>query len=321
MERLTDGLGLALGGGGMKGLAHIGAVSVIEKMGMHPALVAGTSIGSIVGAMYAAGMSAGEMKAAADAQPLLSLLSLRFDGKAMLDTSGVRSFLEEYVGDVEFGALKRGFLVTTTDLETGDLVLIDSGSVIDAVLASSAIPGLFAPVVIDDRYLMDGGMLENLPVKPLRDRGATQIIGVRLFYHQRCWKMGEARRKGRPDDTTRKSWRERISLEDLRHLPASVMERWLQAGHAGIEAFRIAQRGLDLMVSHQEAERLKTYPPDVLISPDVVDIGALDFHEDKRAVFESGVSAACAVEDALQKLAGDLLGSESANTEPLQERL
>ncbi len=289
-------LGLALGGGGMKGLAHVGALSVLERAGLRPDVIAGCSIGAIIGALYAAGFDAGALARLLREQSLLKLFTFRLDGQGLLSVSALRTFLKEHLGDRRFEDLAIPLRLNATDLETGEEVVLHRGPVVEAVLASSAIPGLFAPVSLGGRRLVDGGLSNNLPVSLLSAQGTRYVIGVRLFWQSTTWEIDDTGEKPGPalppeaidDDGPRPGWTERLAGRMLNHMPP---------------AFATVQRSLDLVVIQNETARLRDDPPDVLITPEVTDIGILDFHEDKALIFNRGVEAAEREMPALRRLA------------------
>lgn len=173
-------IGLALGGGVVRGLAHIGILQVIEELGIKIECIAGTSSGAIVGAMYAAGVPLDEMiDIAAHAKWRdLAELSVRRDG--LIGTRRLAAYLDSVIGGKSFDDLSTRFTAVATDLCTGEEVLISSGPVCEAVRASCAIPGIFVPVRLGGRMLADGGLCNNVPASVVRDMGASYVVAVDL---------------------------------------------------------------------------------------------------------------------------------------------
>lgn len=175
-------LGLALGGGAVRGAAHVGVLSVLEREGIRPDVVAGVSAGAIVGAGIAAGVSAADMLDAFKHASWLQIAVPAWRSKlSMLDSSPLGALIEKVTATTDFDALRLPFATVACDLYTGDRVVIDSGSLREAVVASSAIPGLFEPVRRDGRLLVDGGVVDNVPVRAARDLGAEYVIGVDIM--------------------------------------------------------------------------------------------------------------------------------------------
>jgi len=178
-------LGLALSGGAARGIAHVGVIEVLEREGIQIDMVAGTSMGAIVGAAFARGLSAAELKAVALDLGWPKLVGL-FDFNP-LKTSGftgtrrVREKLKEIIGDLSFSELKRPFACVATDIISGEEVVFTRGSVLDAVLASMALPLVFKVPRLGRRYLVDGGVSDPLPVLPLKALGADKVIAVNVL--------------------------------------------------------------------------------------------------------------------------------------------
>lgn len=172
-------LGLALSGGGMRGIAHIGLLQALEDHGIEADIIAGTSAGALVGSMYAAGMSAASILDFFRENELLDLSRFTFLKPGLLD-------LDRYVPDFEklfprddFSALKRNLIVVSSDILAGEMVVINSGSVIQAILASAAFPGVFAPIDTGQQILVDGGLFNNLPADLIRDR-CKVVVGMNV---------------------------------------------------------------------------------------------------------------------------------------------
>jgi len=168
--------GLALSGGGARGLAHIGALEAFLEAGLDFQVVAGTSMGAIVGALFAAGKTPKEMREIVRKTPWLGLLGLS-PREGIFSRRKLREFLAEHLPP-SFDHLGRPLAVTAVDVITGRLVFLTQGDLPSAVLASAAYPGLLAPVEREGRLLFDGGVLDNLPVDAARFLGATEVYAV-----------------------------------------------------------------------------------------------------------------------------------------------
>lgn len=180
----TVKIGLALGGGAARGFAHIGVIKALEAQGIVPDVVVGTSAGSLVGALYAAGNNgfalhklALEMEEAA-----ISDWSVPFFAKAtgVLKGEALQNYVNRTVNGVPLEKLKVPFGAVATDLKTGQPILFQRGNTGTAVRASSAVPSLFQPVQIGDRYYVDGGLVSPVPVRFAREMGADFVIAVNI---------------------------------------------------------------------------------------------------------------------------------------------
>lgn len=298
----TSGLGIALGGGGMKGLAHVGVLSVLEANDLFPDRVAGTSIGAIIGGLYAAGASPAKIRQLIQDHPLHKLMSLRLDGSSLLDLDPLSAFLKDQMGEVRLEDLPIPFFPVATDLESGQRVVLDGGPAVDAIVASASIPGIFPPVEWESRLLVDGGICDNLPIEPLRERGCKAVVAVRLFHQKESWRLENAVKSAQPDEETGSLWRKGLDMNRLRELPALLAERWFHAENYVPNVFHIAERGLSLMILRLEEARLVEFPADVLIAPNVAFVGTLDFEDRKSDIFDAGTAAAESVVADLVKL-------------------
>lgn len=176
-------VGLALSGGGARGLAHIGVLKVLEKAGVPVSAMAGTSMGGLVAAVYAAGYSPQEIEERAirfsHLKELMKLIDLRPQRRGLLEGQKVRNFIRNWLGDeLTFADLRIPTTLTTVDLLSGKEILLSSGPVLPAVFATIAMPGIFDPVVEDGRVLVDGGVLDNLPALPVQQMGVECTIAV-----------------------------------------------------------------------------------------------------------------------------------------------
>lgn len=174
-------IGLALSGGALRGAAHVGVLEVLERERIEPAVIAGTSVGSVVGAAYAAGVGAARMGELVRELRWRQFLKVSFRRRmSLLDSAPLVEFLEDQLGLTTFDALRLPFATVACDITTGERIVLRTGRVATAVQASVAVPGLFPPVELDGRLLVDGGLVDNLPVELARELGAQFVIGVDL---------------------------------------------------------------------------------------------------------------------------------------------
>jgi NTE family protein len=197
-------IGLALSGGGARGLAHIGVLKVLERENIPIHCLAGTSAGGLIGAAYAAGMSVAQLEAEAlemsKLRNLVRLMDRSLPHMGLLAGQKIINYLAEHIGYKDFAELKTPLALMAVDLESGNEVILDSGSVIEAVRATISFPGVFAPCEMAERLLVDGGLLNNLPVDVSRKMGAEAVIAVdvsggqedvdNLFEAARQWRLG-----------------------------------------------------------------------------------------------------------------------------------
>lgn len=171
-------IALALGGGAAKGFAHIGVIKALEAQGIVPDIVVGTSAGSVVGAMYAAGKSGFELQTLAINLDQSQVSDWSLPDRGMLKGEALAAFVNKAVGNRPIEKLPRRFGVVATDLASGEAILFRSGDTGIAVRASSSVPGVFQPVSIRGREYVDGGLVSPVPVRFAREMGATFVIAV-----------------------------------------------------------------------------------------------------------------------------------------------
>ena len=256
-------VGLALGGGGARGIAHIGVCCRLAELGIPVSCIAGTSIGAIVGAIVAAGneKKALEWCSLPDWKKLPKLMfETSLTAKALTPGKRVEALLEELIGVKRFSDLKIPFAAVATDLYTGEKVVMDSGDLVSAVRASMSIPGVFPPVEREGRVLVDGQLVDPIPVAQCRAMGADAVIAVDI---------------NPPND------------------PGSMKP------YAKFNMVDVLASTLNILNGRLTEQVLASDPPELLIRPKVEGVLALDFRHagrlveiGRRAVDESGIFAA-----------------------------
>ncbi|MCO6481103.1 MAG: patatin-like phospholipase family protein [Phaeodactylibacter sp.] len=161
-------IGLALSGGGARGIAHIGVLQALQEQGIIPEVVSGASAGSIVGALYAAGKKPGEIMEFVRKASFFKLFKVSIPFSGLTRLTYLRDRLAESIPEDSFEALEKKLIVAIANLNTGECEMRSSGKLFDVVTASSSIPLIFQPVEIDGQFYVDGGLLDNMPVGPLK---------------------------------------------------------------------------------------------------------------------------------------------------------
>lgn len=179
-------LGFALGSGGARGVAHIGFLQAMEENGIKPDCISGCSMGSVVGAAYAAGMTPEDMFRAVKNLNLIDLMDITIKPGGLLDTRKMRKVLVKYLGDIDFDQLKIPYSCVAVDMVSQEVVEFKEGNVVDAVIASSSIPSVFKPTERDGMRLVDGGILERVPVRQVKQLGASKIVAVDVMGNKQC---------------------------------------------------------------------------------------------------------------------------------------
>ena len=265
-------LGIALGSGSARGWAHIGVLRALREAGIEPDVVCGTSIGAFVGAAYASGdldkleswvggLSRKDVLGFFD----VSLTGGLIKGAKLLDFAST-SFLDETFADLD-----RPFACVATDLATGREIWLRDGSVADAVRASIALPGLFSPQLLDERYLVDGGLVNPVPVSLCRVLDADVVIAVDLGMDMLTTLQ---RRNGKPATSGGGGWRDTVG-------------RWFGGGEdkpALPSLADVVSNSIAIMQGRISRSRLAGEPADVLITPRLGQLNLLDYHRAGEAI-------------------------------------
>ncbi|MBR1983158.1 MAG: patatin-like phospholipase family protein [Clostridia bacterium] len=174
-------LGLALGSGGAKGFAELGALRAFEENGITFDVIAGTSIGSIIGAFYASGYTSTDIL---EMLKTIEIGDVKNGFMINMDTSGLFNVIDKSIGSLNIEELKKPFRAVATELETGDEYVFSLGSVATALVASSSYPPFFKPVVVDNKRYIDGAFTNSVPADLVRQLGADYVIGIDLSNHE-----------------------------------------------------------------------------------------------------------------------------------------
>ncbi|MGE5174171.1 MAG: patatin-like phospholipase family protein [Betaproteobacteria bacterium] len=176
-------IGLALSGGAARGIAHIAVLDILELEGIPIHAIAGTSAGSIIGALYAAGMTLREIKRILLNARWKDVLKLTVPRQGLISSEGIYRFMDDILPVKKFSSLSVPFAAVATDLHTGEKVTITTGSIARAVQASCSLPIIFTPTEINRRMLIDGGVASQIPVRAVREElGAKKVIAVNVNY-------------------------------------------------------------------------------------------------------------------------------------------
>ncbi|MBE9538206.1 MAG: patatin-like phospholipase family protein [Proteobacteria bacterium] len=180
----NSSIGVALGGGAARGIAHIGVLQAFEEDGVNISYISGTSIGALVASYYAFGKSIEEIKAVGKELNFTSVIGLSLQKKGLFSTRSMEKMIIKDLGEVNIEDANIPLAICATDISTGEQVVLRQGGLAKAVCASTAVPGIFVPVEVGGRTLVDGGISENVPISLLDEMGAGFTIGINLNGHQ-----------------------------------------------------------------------------------------------------------------------------------------
>jgi NTE family protein len=291
-----------LGSGAARGWAHIGVIRTLEEAGIVPDLVCGTSIGALVGAAYAAGQldRLEPWVQGLGWQQVVGLLDLKMGG-GLIQGGKLVDFFRHHFRDPGIEQLQRPFACVATELGSGREVWLREGAVIDAVRASIAIPGLFTPAAVGGRLLVDGGVVNPVPVSLCRAMGADVVIAVDLNW-QLLSRRHRVAGRARAQVSTPNATLSRPSVLDA-VLGRFQWSSWKPGSRSDSESpsmLDVLTTSLNIMQMRITQSRLAGDPADVVVRPRLTDIAAMDFHRGAPIVVE-GRRAARAVLPQLQE--------------------
>lgn len=277
-------VGVALGGGAARGWAHLGVLRALQEEGIHPDVVAGCSIGALVGAAYASGKLAEltEWTESLDWQGVITMLDIGLKGGLIRGDKVVQYCARHFMAE-NFEELSVPLACVATELDSGREVWLRQGKVADAVRASIALPGLISPAVRDGRVLVDGGLVNPVPVSLCRAMGADVVIAVDLGSDL----VGRTRRRKSTHELSADSWSQRLlSMVGLGNGGENGRDLDGQEGANLPSLATILTSSINIMQMRIARSRLAGEPADVLITPRVAQLSIMDFDHAAEAIVE-----------------------------------
>jgi NTE family protein len=298
-------IGLALGGGAARGFAHIGIVRTLVEHGIVPNIVVGTSIGAVVGGAYAAGHLDTLEEWARRLQPrnILGYLDIRLNGSGLIGGDKLAMQLEAALGHTLIEDLPLKFATVATEVRTGHEIWLTHGRIVDAMRASYALPGIFAPVLVGDRWLVDGALVNPVPVSAARAFGAEIVIAANLssdvFNHSTTiyahGPSAEVKAAVAADPVIELAAPPKRGFGRLFSAERTVKREFFGGGgRPGISTVMVD--AFNIMQDRITRARLAGDPPDLLISPRVGQIGWFDFHRADDLIRHGARAAERAIE-------------------------
>ena len=275
-------VGLALGSGSARGWAHVGVIRALERAGIRPDLVCGTSIGALVGAAYAAGELERfeQWLLGLGVRDVLSLLDVRMSG-GMIKGERLMEFFRLNFIDRPIEELPLPFAAVATELDTGAEVWLREGSTMAAVRASIALPALFTPAVHEGRMLVDGALVNPVPVSLARAMGANIVIAVDLSSDILGRRLRAESEAGAPAADI-SAWRRK-----LHGRLSTLMSARADDGAPKLPSIlEVVATSINIMQVRVTRSRMAGDPPDAIVAPRLAQLGLLDFHRAKEAIDE-----------------------------------
>lgn len=287
MESTKPTIGLALGGGVARGWSHIGVLKELHRLGIEPDVICGTSVGALVGAAYLTGHLdvLEKWSRALTQRRMLGYLDIKLGSGGILGGERLAKLMRDYFDEIQIETLGKPFVTVCTELATGHEIWLRKGNVVDAIRASYALPGVFGPVKIENRWLIDGALVNPVPTSVCRALGARLVIGVSL----------------NADSFGKSSTLNQRQLDDIDHPPDDFLKQ-VTARKASLRPDRLLMRqlfgtshgapglttvmlaSLNIVMDRLSRSRMAGDPADVLIAPQVGHIGLLDFDRAAEAI-------------------------------------
>jgi len=287
-------IGLALGGGSARGWAHIGVLRALHEAGIFPDIVAGTSIGAVVGGCYVAGELEALEQFARELtrRRVLGFLDFNFSGSGLITGQRLCNVLDARLKQALIEGLPRRFVAVATEIGTGHEVWLSRGRLVDAMRASYALPGIFRPVRIDGRWLFDGALVNPIPVSVCRALGARYVIAVNVNSdscgHGTVVPQMETLTAAEEAPVAPAEAPASYGVGGMRKL---LKRQFFGRGDTGPGISRVMMEAFNIVQDRIARSRLAGDPPDIVISPKLPQFGLFDFHQ-ADALIEGGMLAA-----------------------------
>jgi NTE family protein len=287
-------IGLVLGSGGARGLAHIGVIKALEENNIPIDIIAGTSIGALVGGLYAAGKDVNSMEqivCKVDKIMVAKIMMPKFFSPGMIGNSRVIDFMKDIIGPMDFEELKISFAAVATDFVSGNEVVFTKGALLEAIMASISIPTIFQPMYLNNRYLLDGGLSNPLPISVALEMKADKILAVNVSPNpEKMTKRVKAQKTKEVHMLFKKlpSFVTDVLNEDklpvLKRISASKKTEEVLMPDVSPTLMNVFLQSIYISTNNLINQQLRTAHPDVLLSPRVEDYDMLDFHKGKDII-------------------------------------
>ncbi len=292
-------VGIALGSGAARGLSHIGVLKALTDRGIHPFCIAGTSIGALMGAIYAGG----RMEDYADRirqwtrKDTLNMMDPVLPRCGLIEGGRLIAFHKKFLDRTSFEECSIPLAMIMTDARTGEEVVARTGSLCDALRGTVAVPGFITPAMHNGRILLDGALVNPLPVDACRAMGADLVIAVDVnsrFIKNKIKGKPRSEKSFLVHRDFMVSWAARLEERDLfpNHFFKKITRHKKEEPHPDISFFEVISNTIDIMENALKESRLAESPPDILLQPDTEQIGFLDVHLANEAIAAGETSVA-----------------------------
>lgn len=281
-------IGLALGSGVARGWAHIGVLRALERAEIRPDIIAGTSIGAVVGGCYAAGKlpQLEDWAANLTQSRLFRFLDIRLGSSGLIAGNRLADELTDKLGDLEIQHLSQRFVAIATELATGHEIWLREGNLVENLRASYALPGIFNPVRVHNHWLIDGALVNPVPVSVCRAFGARLVIAVNLnadsFGKGTFTDAEHLRHEEEEDDSKESGFKSLIAA--AKRPDRLLLRQLFGVGNSAPGLTDVMFASLNIIQDRLARSRLAGDPPDVTINPQVAHVGLMEFHRAKELI-------------------------------------
>lgn len=269
-------IGLALGSGGARGLAHIGVLKALHEEDVTISCIAGSSMGALVGAVYASTQSIDSLMELAESitwQQLIRLFIPTLSKSGLVDGEKVVELLQQWIPAQDFRDLAIPLALEATDIINGTLVTLTEGELLPAIRASISIPIVFTPISINGRTLVDGGLISPVPVEAVRNMGADFVIGVNVLAENRSWLRTEKVQK-----QVEKQHQQKPTILSQIFKPQESVPEKRDSRKTNLGPILVLTQTIGVTISKMAEYQLNLQKPELLIEPDTTRINVYDFH-------------------------------------------
>jgi NTE family protein len=286
-------IGLALGSGSARGWAHIGVIRALEDMGITPDIIAGSSIGALVGGIYASNnLDAFEKWVLKlDSKSIIGFLDISWNGGGLIEGEKLFDFFRQHLKDQDIESMECQFSAVATDMVTGREIWLDKGPMSEAVRASIALPGLFTPARAGERWYIDGGIVNPVPVSLCRAMGADFVIAVNLngdIVGRHVQQKNKARAETEEEESffDNEFWEKTIDAFKSAISRDNTLEKLLTPREKNPSMFEVIANSINIMQDRITRSRMAGDPPDIILSPRLSDMGLMEFDQAEKAINE-----------------------------------
>ncbi len=294
MANRKEKIGLALGSGGARGLAHIGVIKALEENNIHIGYIAGTSIGAFVGGLYASGMDIKSMEKIilqVDKIMVAKIMIPKLFAPGLVDNKKIYDFIHNLVGDIKIEKLRIPFACVATDLVTGQEVQFTKGHLVQAIMASIAIPIILQPVFLNGKYLLDGGLCNPLPISSVKSIGAKKIIAVNVSpTPQRITRKLKSKKTKEVQQLIKKLpslfsilLNEGKNLFSKNELESKIFET-IETESYSPTLLNVFLQSISISTNNLITQQLNYSKPQILISPQIEEFDMLEFYKGEEII-------------------------------------